>query len=409
VRARLTSRSLGSWAWRRVVVTVGRAAADPNARRAAAAALASAAAVAAGRVARHRRAARRQVDRAWGDEEHAPSGAERAPSGRERAPVGAHGSGDRSDGSGKGGSRAYRLNNRESLPRGIRRIARGRIDHALDELGGRTERDRDEAVHEARKDMKKLRAVLRLVRDELGDGLYPPENQRFRDAGRRLSSTRDAQVMLESLEWLTERFEDELPDDGFGGLRRELEARYRSLVEDGRSGEAAMAEAAAEIEAGRDRIEDWPLHDDWPTVSGGLRRVYARGRKRFADVRDEPTVENLHEWRKRVKDLWYHLLILQRCWPDVMEPLAEQAHELSERLGKDHDLAVLRTTAQESADPFADRADPERLAGLIDRARAELQEGAVALGHRLYAERPRAFSERIESYWAAWRDGHAAG
>ena len=68
-----------------------------------------------------------------------------------------------------GESRAYRLKEDEPLPDGIARVARGRIDHAIDELRGKTDSTPVEAVHEARKDMKKLRALLRLARGELGD------------------------------------------------------------------------------------------------------------------------------------------------------------------------------------------------------------------------------------------------
>ena len=61
-------------------------------------------------------------------------------------------------------SRAFRLSPGRPLPDEVRRVARGRIDHALDELRGKSDSTREEAVHEARKDMKKLRALLRLVR-----------------------------------------------------------------------------------------------------------------------------------------------------------------------------------------------------------------------------------------------------
>jgi hypothetical protein len=68
--------------------------------------------------------------------------------------------------------------------------------------------DLNPAVHEARKDLKKLRAVLRLVRDDLGDAVYRSENVRFRDAGRMLSGARDAHVRVETLAALRERFDD---------------------------------------------------------------------------------------------------------------------------------------------------------------------------------------------------------
>ena len=95
----------------------------------------------------------------------------------------------------------------------MRRVARGRIDHALDELRGKSDSTREEAVHEARKDMKKLRALLRLVRGELGDRVYAAENACFRDTARELSGVRDADVMLATLGDLEERY-GELPGGG---------------------------------------------------------------------------------------------------------------------------------------------------------------------------------------------------
>src|SRR5512134_3967914 len=65
-------------------------------------------------------------------------------------------------------SRAYGLRADEPLPEGVARVARGRIDHAIDELSGTSKSSPEEAVHNARKDIKKLRALLRLIRGELG-------------------------------------------------------------------------------------------------------------------------------------------------------------------------------------------------------------------------------------------------
>ena len=100
-------------------------------------------------------------------------------------------------------SRAYRVAPEERVPDEVRRIARGRIDHAIDELSGNSENSRAKAVHEARKDMKKLRGLLRLVRGELGGETFARENACFRDAARELAGARDRDVMLETLANLT--------------------------------------------------------------------------------------------------------------------------------------------------------------------------------------------------------------
>jgi CHAD domain-containing protein len=288
-------------------------------------------------------------------------------------------------------SRAFRLRNGEAVPKGIARIARGRIDHALDELEGRTDSSPEEAVHEARKDMKKLRAVLRLVRSEVGGDVYRRENALFRDAGRELSSVRDADVMLATLA----KLEDELPAEAAGDLRQALEAHRIRTSAGARS--QASTQVAEMLAGARQRIDSWPLDDDgFDAVAGGLERIYRRGRRDFRRARREPSTENLHEWRKRAKDLWYHLSILRDTWRPVMESLADEAHVLSERVGDDHDLAVLLAWADENAPDTV-----EELAEPVGRRRAQLQAEAFAIGARLYADKPRAFMRRLERWWDA--------
>lgn len=296
------------------------------------------------------------------------------------------------------GARAYRLGRSEPTGSGLRRIASGRLEHALDQL--REGEGRPEAVHEARKDLKKLRAVARLLRSRLGDQLYRSENEAFRDTGRLLSGARDAQVRLETLEHLV----------GSGAVSAESVAEYRRRLEAERAAQAdrgdAEERAATRIARAAERVRGWPVEGDgWEVVEKGLARSYRRGRARMNDAFADPSVERLHEWRKRVKDLWYHLRILAPAWPAILEPLAEEAHLLSEQLGDDHDLAMLALSAREHVEAFVDPADLDQLIGAIELRRAELQSRAASLGLRLYADDPGAFVHRLEAWWRAWRAG----
>jgi CHAD domain-containing protein len=301
----------------------------------------------------------------------------------------------------QGPSRAYRLRRNEGTADGIRRIAAGRTGSATDQLRGRAAPDGQVAVHEARKDLKKLRSLLRLARDPLGEELYRRENDRFRDAGRLLSGIRDAQVRVETLHSLNERFPNELGEEGLEALTRSLSAAQEAP--DSRESADQRREAATQIEAGQVAIERWALGGGgWELIEDGLARSYRRGRARLAEVAANPSDENVHEWRKRVKDLWYHLRILARTWPEIMEPTANQAHELSDLLGDHHDLSVLRDHASLVGDG-AQADDLRTLGKLIERRQAELLERAMPLGKRLYAEKPKAFRNRLASYWRAWR------
>jgi hypothetical protein len=67
------------------------------------------------------------------------------------------------------------------------------------------------AVHDARKALKRLRATVRLSPDAVGEEMHERENVAYREAGRRPSAGRDADVLLQTLGGLCERFADELP------------------------------------------------------------------------------------------------------------------------------------------------------------------------------------------------------
>lgn len=55
------------------------------------------------------------------------------------------------------------------MPEGLRRIATEELESAASQLSKAHGQRRDEAIHESRKSVKKVRAILRLVQTELND------------------------------------------------------------------------------------------------------------------------------------------------------------------------------------------------------------------------------------------------
>jgi CHAD domain-containing protein len=302
-------------------------------------------------------------------------------------------------------SQTYRFQQREDLRKGVRRVARGRADSAIAHLRGELDKEFAEAIHEARKDLKKLRSVVRLVRGPLGEDSYRRENERFRDAGRLLSGTRDAEVKLETLVVLRERFGDDFPEAKATPLVKALEGEReaisrRASAEDGGGG---VAGAVRRIEGGRDAIGDWNLEGGgFELIEEGLRRSYRRGRNRFTETTENPSPETVHEWRKRVKDLWYHLRLVRDARPGKLGKAADRAHDLSDMLGDHHDLTVLREDAAERRGLLEDEARAT-LEELIARRQGELVDEATSLAEKVYARKPKKFVSRIGGYWDAWR------
>jgi CHAD domain-containing protein len=299
-------------------------------------------------------------------------------------------------------STAYRLLEGEPVSAGVRRVLTAQVDDAIAHLRGEIEVPPAEAVHEARKDMKKVRSALRMVRHELGDDVWRRENDHYRDVARSLSSFRDAEILVESLDDLGQRFGLE-PTDRFAGLREQLSAEVTAAQDDG-SMERAMAGAAGLLHEGRARIDGLPLKGDgWDLIGPGIHRSYRRGRKRLRAVEEEPSVTSLHELRKRVKDLWYQLRLIRDADRTLIGSLADQSHDLSDHLGDDHDLALLRDEATRRSDAFPEQAEQRHLLELIDRRRGELQFAATSLGERIYDRKPKKFVKGLEQRWRAWR------
>jgi CHAD domain-containing protein len=284
----------------------------------------------------------------------------------------------------------YRLRTDEEAANGVRRVARGQLDLAADHLAGKGEGDLDTAVHESRKAFKRLRALVRVARDALGDEAYRRENVAFRDAGRRLSATRDAAVMVETLDDLTERYRGELSDDAFSGLRDALASEAAAASDRLAEDTGAVEEVQGALEAARRRVAGWPLDDDGglEMLEPGFERIYRRGRRALKAARKDADTEQLHELRKRAKDLWHAAQILRPAAPKEMKKLARRAHALSDLAGDDHDLAVLRAAARERHATLA-AGELALLEGLLARRRRRLQRKALARGRRLYARKPR--------------------
>jgi CHAD domain-containing protein len=298
-------------------------------------------------------------------------------------------------------SRSYRLKKKEEPAEGIVRIALGRAEKALEGLRDADENDNFAgAIHSARRDLKKLRSVARLGRAELGEERFRVENKRYRDAGRRLSASRDAEVRLETLEALEKRFENELPADAVGEWSKLL-AHERKDPSSDRALAAQVESAISEIEIGRDEIGRWQLSaNSWDLLAPGIKRSYKRGRREMKRARAGRRARDVHDWRKRVKDLWYQLRIVRGAWPALINETADQAHDLADLLGDHHDLAVLH----EDLKGREGLSDEQALVTAIERRQEELVEDALRLGARLYAERPGAFIHRLSVYWEAWRD-----
>jgi CHAD domain-containing protein len=268
-------------------------------------------------------------------------------------------------------------------------------DPIEDDRSGARAADPAELVHEARKTIKRMRALARLLRDELGEREFARVNASLRRAGQRLAGARDADVRHATLRELIERHPRLLALEGIERLDEQLRRERR---QDGRPSD--IDEVLADIATMRAQLARWSLVDtDFDTLAPGLRRIYREGRHRYARCKRarERAEQDVHDWRKRVKSLYYALAMLGAKQAKGARRATRRADRLGDLLGSEHDLWMLCAYVEDDPEALrADAAAKTELLKLIERRRRRLRKRALAIGARLYKRKPGKFTRRID-------------
>ncbi len=301
---------------------------------------------------------------------------------------------------------AYQFRADETVAQGVQRLACNQIDKAVAELTDPT-MDVHESVHQFRKRCKKIRALLRLVREPLGD-VYARQNAWFRDRARQLSGARDVEAGIETVDHLIERFPHVPQRPAVDSLRDGLSARREELSDGQGDLQPRIGAIVRDLRVARRGVVDWPLvGGEFGSVADGLKRTYRRGGQALRQVDREPAPEAFHEWRKRVKYHWYHIRLLRGIWPEVMAGYRTSLSRLADLLGTVHDLAVLRGRLDDPGESLLAPNDAEAVIELIDQRHAELARAARRLGRKIFAEKPKHLARRFGRYWRVWRRAKA--
>ena len=301
---------------------------------------------------------------------------------------------------------AYRWKAQKSSKSNLRRLARSQLQAAIEELTD-SFGDRADAIHDARLRLKKLRSIARLTRTASPDQ-FASENAALRDAARALSTQRDQQAMIEALDKLLGHAECEWGESGSHlAALRELRNRFVESQQEESNGAARdrlIQQVADDLRAACERLKEWTSDADDRIVVAGFADSYRRARKALRAVVASATAENLHEWRKQIKYHRYQVRLFQEAWPAMLEAHCDELKRLSDFLGDDHDLVLLRQALCDAhAAELSERTLGE-LAELIERRRCELQAEAIPLGRLLFAEKPKQLTRRFMQYWCAYRD-----
>jgi CHAD domain-containing protein len=291
----------------------------------------------------------------------------------------------------------YRFKTNEPLEKGFRRIAREQLDAALAELTGAEVGPGN--VHQCRKSLKRLRALVRLASAAIGDGKARRRTKSLGEIARLLSARRDQTVMLETIGKLSE---------GSPGAAETLAPLKASLAGPGQAADqpqlldadiASRARSLLLTEAKKFTRIKFDKRG-FAALAGGLEASYGQGRKAAKFAYEEPTDENFHDLRKAVQWHWRQMSLLARAWPDEFAVRVNAARELSQFLGDDHDLAMLIAATAKST---ISEEEKEAAAAVCRRQQQILRATVEYRVKRLFAEKPEAFVSRMEAYWRCSR------
>jgi CHAD domain-containing protein len=294
--------------------------------------------------------------------------------------------------------KGFRITNRQTVKENINRILFEQVDHIID-LCESGQQDVHLSVHEIRKSIKRIRAVLRLIREEIGYSTYYRENAAYRDINRSISDLRTYDVLILTLENVQAELSRKLPDGPVEPLIRSIRDQRDEMLAEVFSGDETFRELAERVREAKTRIPDLPVrHNGFEAFSGGIFRMYRHGKEYLTSATKDHDMHHLHDMRKRTKYLWHQIQIVKPIYPGALGALARSLETITEKLGTYHDLAVLSGYLKKNGEGLEDEIR-EAFLDACEFKKSALLPGIFRKAGTAFGEKPEALVQRLGEYW----------
>lgn len=293
----------------------------------------------------------------------------------------------------------YELRPDQSPGKNLLRIFRQQIDGGL-ALARRERKPKDTLVHDMRKHLKKARAVLRLLREQISRDSFRREDRHLRNIGRLMTEVRDAEVRLQSMRQLEQATHHHYRS--YQKIERLLGTELETFL-------AAFAgwekKAVRLLEQALHASKKWSRADySWRRLRRAVQRTYKSGRRALATAWSEPSAANIHELRKETKLLGYQIRLLRPWNHLVVGGVIEELTELGHLLGRVHDLVFLADRLRLERNKSHWGKQDDELLGLIENSEAHLRRDGIEIAERFFAERPSKFGVHLAEWFNDWHD-----
>jgi CHAD domain-containing protein len=272
---------------------------------------------------------------------------------------------------------SFRLNADEALRAGLRRATAEEFASAAAGLKGPSEHWQT-AVHEARKSLKRVRSMFRMIREPLGERRYRAETDRVRTISTLLAPYRDADALLELMDELHAHHAELLDGEAFERAREALRTRRGATYAAGEGFAPVAEQVVGQLDAAQRAVASLPVPASWRRARQELRESYRRARAEGRRAAKKGTVDAHHDWRKRVKDLYYQCELFRDTRIGPSKHKRQALDVLGALLGFHHDLCIFDELLDD-ADVFPDRGHARHVQELVRAQcrRAEVQAGEL--------------------------------
>lgn len=230
----------------------------------------------------------------------------------------------------------FEISNQENFSEGISRI--------LNELHIKSTRlilarsRQHISIHELRKNIKKIRGILRLMRYEIGGKKYRKLNRKYRQLAQDIAVLRDDTSQIELLSGM-------LPKDKSAIVRRSINRAIRTIETKRKTAFKDFYTNDQHQYISRE-FNDLNIKNQELNISGnpdlfilkGLYKIHSNALKAFRATLSTNDAEVYHNLRKQVKYLMYNLRIISPANPIFFKAYLSKLNQLSTLLGKLHDL-----------------------------------------------------------------------
>lgn len=294
----------------------------------------------------------------------------------------------------------YRLDPAARFPDAVNRVAATQLGRAIEALETRPA-GLHEAIHEARKKLKRVRALFRLVAREQKD-FRRTENERLKAMARSLSAVRDATALVEAVSWLADHAASDEEQEALERTREALVARRDRVAAEDMDIEDRTQAAIRACHDAMAALDAVSFAHAPRKVARLLAKAWKKNLERAADARDachqSSHSELFHGLRKAAQNHWMHLSLLRDLWPSAIAAKRTEVKRLVDLLGHEHDMSLLVELIDAEPGLVDGEAQSHLIAAIIRRQQAVRAE-ALTLADSVFADAPEREAAVIGTLW----------